>query len=90
MAYLGVHCSSYKGVYLDTGHMTGISDLHRGEIFDREGGDNNFTTPLGEKSSLFQLAVKMDSKFCCNWLENLKTITRLQNERGMYTLCCII
>ena len=50
--YLWRNSSSDKGMYSHPLHPSQVCDMHRREPLDRGGGDDNFTTALGIKSSI--------------------------------------
>ena len=50
--YLWRNSSSNKGVYSHSLHRPRVCDMHRREPLERGGGDDNFTTALGIKSSI--------------------------------------
>ena len=51
--YLWRNSSSNKGVYSHSLHRPRVCDMHRREPLERGGGDDNFTTALGIKSSIY-------------------------------------
>ena len=50
--YLWRNSSSDKGMYSHPLHPSRVCDMHRRELLERGGSDDNFTTALGVKSSI--------------------------------------
>ena len=52
--YLRSNSSSDKGMYSHPLHPSRVCDIHRRQLLERGGGDDNFTTTLGVKSSIMK------------------------------------